>query len=186
MEGKKLSEETTLSTPDRDSKLDLPVIDSLVYCDSSFLDHAATEAGLTTLLPETFDFPALNMKLADNELPLGYKLLTAGVSACIADLTTFPLDTAKVRLQVNTSSIFTRSSIKVVLKGKQHQQYQHLGGGGGGQGFTLITSPNQASISSSATRNASGTAGSCTDDGVIYGVNLCSRVHDYRAPENKS
>ncbi|CAG2056884.1 unnamed protein product [Timema podura] len=52
------------------------------------------------------------MKLADNELPLGYKLLTAGVSACIADLTTFPLDTAKVRLQVNTSSIFTRSSIK--------------------------------------------------------------------------
>lgn len=28
------------------------------------------------------------------------QLLTAGTSACIADLCTFPLDTAKVRLQV--------------------------------------------------------------------------------------
>nr|CAD7408942.1 unnamed protein product [Timema cristinae] len=115
---------------------------------------------------DTFNFPALNMKLADNELPLGYKLLTAGVSACIADLTTFPLDTAKVRLQ--------------------HQQYQLLGGGGGGQGVTLITSPNQASISSSATRKASGTAGSCTDGGVIHGVNPCSQVPDYCSPENNS
>nr|CAD7447120.1 unnamed protein product [Timema bartmani] len=53
---------------------------------------------------QAFDFPALNMKLADNELPLGYKLLTAGVSACIADLTTFPLDTAKVRLQPSNST----------------------------------------------------------------------------------
>nr|CAD7433166.1 unnamed protein product [Timema monikensis] len=195
-------------TPDRDLNIDLPVIDSLVYCDSSSLDHAAIEAegdprppphpslpslpknfGHETLLlsvnfgklgtsgrvvPEacvvtqikTFNFPALNMKLADNELPLGYKLLTAGVSACIADLTTFPLDTAKVRLQ--------------------HQQYQLLGGGGGGQGVTLITSPNQASISSSATRKASGTAGSCTDGGVIHGVNPCSQVPDYCSPENNS
>nr|CAD7408547.1 unnamed protein product [Timema cristinae] len=32
-------------TPDRDSNLDLPVIGSLVYCESSALDHAATEAG---------------------------------------------------------------------------------------------------------------------------------------------
>lgn len=28
------------------------------------------------------------------------QLLTAGTAACIADLATFPLDTAKVRLQV--------------------------------------------------------------------------------------
>nr|CAD7200998.1 unnamed protein product [Timema douglasi] len=92
------------------------------------------------------------MKLADNELPLGYKLLTAGVSACIADLATFPLDTAKVRLQ----------------------------------GVTLITSHSQASISSSATRKASGTAGSCTDGGVIHGVNPCSQVPDNCSPENNS
>lgn len=31
------------------------------------------------------------------------QLLTAGTSACIADLCTFPLDTAKVRLQVRTT-----------------------------------------------------------------------------------
>nr|CAD7567874.1 unnamed protein product [Timema californicum] len=36
---------TTLSTPDRDSNTNLPVICSLVYCESSALDHEATEAG---------------------------------------------------------------------------------------------------------------------------------------------
>nr|CAD7425278.1 unnamed protein product [Timema monikensis] len=34
---------TTLITPDRDSNLDLPVFGSLVYCESSTLDYAATE-----------------------------------------------------------------------------------------------------------------------------------------------
>nr|CAD7460708.1 unnamed protein product [Timema tahoe] len=42
---KTIQEKNTLSTPDRDSNLDLPVIGSLVYCESSALDHAATEAG---------------------------------------------------------------------------------------------------------------------------------------------
>nr|CAD7604932.1 unnamed protein product [Timema genevievae] len=36
----------TLNTPDRDSNFNLLVIGSLVYCKSSALDHAATEAGL--------------------------------------------------------------------------------------------------------------------------------------------
>jgi len=35
-----------------------------------------------------------------SEPSLGVKFVTAGVAACIADLITFPLDTAKVRLQV--------------------------------------------------------------------------------------
>nr|CAD7435207.1 unnamed protein product [Timema monikensis] len=35
---------STLSTPDRDSSLALPVISSLVHCESSALDHKATEA----------------------------------------------------------------------------------------------------------------------------------------------
>nr|CAD7397090.1 unnamed protein product [Timema cristinae] len=35
-----------LSEPYRDYNLDLPVISSLIYCESSALDHAATEAGL--------------------------------------------------------------------------------------------------------------------------------------------
>nr|CAD7425472.1 unnamed protein product [Timema monikensis] len=43
-EWKTILGETTLSTPDRDSNLDLSVIDSLVHCESSTLDHAATEA----------------------------------------------------------------------------------------------------------------------------------------------
>ena len=32
---------------------------------------------------------------------LGVQLLTAGTAACVADIITFPLDTTKVRLQVN-------------------------------------------------------------------------------------
>nr|CAD7404729.1 unnamed protein product [Timema cristinae] len=36
---------TTLSIPDRESNLDLPVIGTLFYCESSALDHAATQAG---------------------------------------------------------------------------------------------------------------------------------------------
>nr|CAD7462700.1 unnamed protein product [Timema tahoe] len=39
---------TTLSTPNRDSNIDLPVIGSLVYCKSSALDHADTEEGYIT------------------------------------------------------------------------------------------------------------------------------------------
>lgn len=39
------------------------------------------------------------MTTFDN-LPLITKMLTAGTSACIADFATFPLDTAKVRLQI--------------------------------------------------------------------------------------
>nr|CAD7444209.1 unnamed protein product [Timema bartmani] len=39
------SGKTTLSTPDRDSNLNLPVTGSLVYCESSALDHAVTKGG---------------------------------------------------------------------------------------------------------------------------------------------
>lgn len=38
--------------------------------------------------------------MSQQELPLGLKLVAAGSSACFADFVTFPLDTAKVRLQV--------------------------------------------------------------------------------------
>ena len=39
-------------------------------------------------------------KDANLEAKLWVQLLVAGTSACIADVVTFPLDTAKVRLQV--------------------------------------------------------------------------------------
>ncbi|RLU19640.1 hypothetical protein DMN91_008197 [Ooceraea biroi] len=38
--------------------------------------------------------------VSDDSSSLGVKLLTAGTAACIADLVTFPLDTAKVRMQI--------------------------------------------------------------------------------------
>jgi len=38
---------------------------------------------------------------ASEDYSLGIKLLSAGTAACIADLATFPLDTAKVRMQVS-------------------------------------------------------------------------------------
>nr|CAD7585832.1 unnamed protein product [Timema genevievae] len=38
-----------LSIPNRDSNLNLPVIDSPVYCESVDLDHSTTKAGLTSL-----------------------------------------------------------------------------------------------------------------------------------------
>ena len=38
--------------------------------------------------------------LAKKQPGLAVELLTAGSAACVADLFTFPLDTAKVRLQV--------------------------------------------------------------------------------------
>jgi hypothetical protein len=40
------------------------------------------------------------MKAADMDTPLAVKFLTAGTAACVADAVSFPLDTAKVRLQV--------------------------------------------------------------------------------------
>nr|CAD7269519.1 unnamed protein product [Timema shepardi] len=44
-----LEGKTTLSTPDRDSNLDLPVIGGLVYCENDGLEHAATEVGLDSV-----------------------------------------------------------------------------------------------------------------------------------------
>lgn len=44
------------------------------------------------------------MKQVTEDFSIGLKLLTAGTAACIADLATFPLDTAKVRMQVSGST----------------------------------------------------------------------------------
>ena len=50
------------------------------------------------LMPEVP--PPAPIKKCTSEPPLQRKLLAAGLGACMADLVTFPLDTAKVRLQV--------------------------------------------------------------------------------------
>jgi len=42
----------------------------------------------------------VGLKPSDVPPPLGVKMASAGMAACFADLVTFPLDTAKVRLQI--------------------------------------------------------------------------------------
>ncbi|MEQ2178102.1 Mitochondrial uncoupling protein 2 [Goodea atripinnis] len=42
----------------------------------------------------------VGLKPSDVPPPLGVKMASAGAAACIADIITFPLDTAKVRLQI--------------------------------------------------------------------------------------
>ncbi|KAK5899098.1 hypothetical protein CesoFtcFv8_008612 [Champsocephalus esox] len=42
----------------------------------------------------------VGFKPSDAPPPLGVKMASAGAAACVADLITFPLDTAKVRLQI--------------------------------------------------------------------------------------
>ncbi|KAK9402643.1 mitochondrial uncoupling protein 3-like [Crotalus adamanteus] len=45
------------------------------------------------------------------------KFLSAGTAACVADLCTFPLDTAKVRLQIQGESRTCKASRQVKYKG---------------------------------------------------------------------
>ncbi|XP_063074735.1 mitochondrial brown fat uncoupling protein 1 [Engraulis encrasicolus] len=47
----------------------------------------------------------VGLKPSEVPPPLGVKVLSAGTAACIADLVTFPLDTAKVRLQIQGESV---------------------------------------------------------------------------------
>lgn len=42
----------------------------------------------------------MKQQASSDEFPIWMKLLSAGTAACIADLATFPLDTAKVRMQI--------------------------------------------------------------------------------------
>jgi len=66
----------------------------------STLKHSATGVATSTGLAKTN--PTATAAAANNSggPGLGVQLLTAGSAACVADMITFPLDTAKVRLQV--------------------------------------------------------------------------------------
>ncbi|XP_018333477.1 mitochondrial uncoupling protein 2 [Agrilus planipennis] len=62
------------------------------------------------------------MSTFDNT-PLFAKLLTAGTSACFADFVTYPLDTAKVRLQIQGESrVVVQNGSFVMLEAVQHNQ----------------------------------------------------------------
>ncbi|XP_015435442.1 PREDICTED: mitochondrial uncoupling protein 2-like isoform X1 [Dufourea novaeangliae] len=60
---------------------------------------------------------------AQDDFPLWVKFLTAGTAACIADLATFPLDTAKVRMQIAGESrpLLFASADGSMLAMKQNQ-----------------------------------------------------------------
>ncbi|CAH0392198.1 unnamed protein product [Bemisia tabaci] len=58
------------------------------------------------------------------ELPLSFKVAAAGSAACFADFITFPLDTAKVRLQVQGESKV--KATELVSKSSQKLQYRGL------------------------------------------------------------
>nr|CAD7431541.1 unnamed protein product [Timema monikensis] len=59
--------ETTLSTPDKDSNLVLPIIGSSIYYESSALDHAANETD-TSKIPEDSTIPSMTPYRAQNTL----------------------------------------------------------------------------------------------------------------------
>ncbi|KAG7201171.1 hypothetical protein KM043_003962 [Ampulex compressa] len=52
-----------------------------------------------------------------SDLPLTYELLIAGTAACIADATTFPLDTAKVRMQIAGEGLAGRAVLLASAEG---------------------------------------------------------------------
>lgn len=63
------------------------------------------------------------MKSSELEASIGVRLLTAGTAACIADVATFPFDTAKVRLQIQGESVV---KIPISTSGMVDVQYRGL------------------------------------------------------------
>ena len=59
----------------------------------------------------------VGLKPSDVPPPLGVKVLSAGTAACIADLVTFPLDTAKVRLQIQGEKAVTGAAKGIRYRG---------------------------------------------------------------------
>ncbi|XP_070971864.1 putative mitochondrial transporter UCP3 isoform X2 [Oncorhynchus clarkii lewisi] len=59
----------------------------------------------------------VGMKPSDTPPTLGVKLLSAGSAACIADLVTFPLDTAKVRLQIQGEKVASEATKGIRYRG---------------------------------------------------------------------
>jgi len=57
----------------------------------------------------------VGLKPSDVPPPPAVKVLSAGMAGCIADLVTFPLDTAKVRLQVQAGRPRTASGLTLCL-----------------------------------------------------------------------
>ncbi|KAM9792516.1 mitochondrial brown fat uncoupling protein 1 isoform 2-T2 [Neosynchiropus ocellatus] len=59
----------------------------------------------------------VGLKPSDVPPPLGVKMASAGAAACIADLVTFPLDTAKVRLQIQGEKAAVEATKNIRYRG---------------------------------------------------------------------
>ncbi|XP_036407676.1 mitochondrial brown fat uncoupling protein 1 [Megalops cyprinoides] len=59
----------------------------------------------------------VGLKPSDVPPSLGVKVLSAGTAACIADLVTFPLDTAKVRLQIQGEKAAAEAAKNIKYRG---------------------------------------------------------------------
>ncbi|KAM9857407.1 mitochondrial brown fat uncoupling protein 1 [Aulostomus maculatus] len=59
----------------------------------------------------------VGLKPSDVPPPLGVKMASAGAAACIADLVTFPLDTAKVRLQIQGEKAAVEAAKNIRYRG---------------------------------------------------------------------
>ncbi|XP_066574482.1 mitochondrial brown fat uncoupling protein 1 [Amia ocellicauda] len=59
----------------------------------------------------------VGLKPSDTPPTQGVKFLSAGTAACIADLFTFPLDTAKVRLQIQGEKVAAEAARNIRYKG---------------------------------------------------------------------
>ncbi|XP_053713450.1 mitochondrial brown fat uncoupling protein 1 [Synchiropus splendidus] len=59
----------------------------------------------------------VGLKPSEVPPPLGVKMASAGAAACIADLVTFPLDTAKVRLQIQGEKAAVEATKNIRYRG---------------------------------------------------------------------
>ncbi|XP_033107801.1 mitochondrial uncoupling protein 2-like [Anneissia japonica] len=68
----------------------------------------------------------IGLKPTDVEPTVGMKFVSAGTAACMADIITFPLDTAKVRLQIQGEG--TRlGKLSIAALSEQRAQFQYRG-----------------------------------------------------------
>ncbi|XP_069671964.1 dicarboxylate carrier UCP2-like [Periplaneta americana] len=71
------------------------------------------------------------MKVTDVDTPIALKLLTAGTAACVADFASFPLDTAKVRLQIQGEAGAVAAAVNngsaLLVRGTAAAQAQYNG-----------------------------------------------------------
>nr|CAD7424202.1 unnamed protein product [Timema monikensis] len=107
-------EEVYLYSPDRDSNLDIPILGSLVYCESSALDRATTEAGL--VLPPLLRWTDCSW----SQLPplLRWMDCSWSVSQVLATKSTQPADWRAIQFQLTLGFLLSEFQLWRSVKPK--------------------------------------------------------------------